>query len=164
MNVSRGTLRYSVKRDSSSQNWWLVLDCDPNLGDYYRHLCSIQNVGRLKLAAPYWGPHITVSRNEEPPDSHKHLWGAYEGEVVSFSYATGIRDNYSPERYRSFFWLEVECQRLHDIRKELGLPPIATAWVGNFHLTIGCWENPDRREWYLRNFKGITGAGGTDDA
>ena len=38
MFTAQGTLRYSPKRQSSDQHWWLVLDCDPEIGEYYRHL------------------------------------------------------------------------------------------------------------------------------
>lgn len=146
---SVGKLRYSVKRESSDQNWWVVLDCDPSIGLYYRHLYKLHHNHCHKLQRPFWDAHITVLRNEEPNDEYKHLWGKYEGEEIEFTYQPGVRDNYGPERYRSFYWLEVQCPRVAEIREELGLAEPGC----DLHLTIGSWENPERYHWYLENFK-----------
>ena len=156
MYTSTGTLRYSPKRQESSQHWWLILDCDPLLGQYYRHLYRQAHHQCRKLARPFWGPHITICRNEEPDDAHKHLWDAYEGEEIEFHYDGGVKDNYSAERYRSFYWINVVCPRFEEIRQELGLAPISEAWTrtgADFHLTIGSWENPARKDWFLNEFR-----------
>jgi len=150
MFTTTGTLRYSPKRDESSQHWWLILDCDPEIGRYYRSMYQRQHNFCRKLQRPFWGPHITVVRNEEPDDKHKHLWDLHAGEKIVFQYAGGVNNNYSDDRYRSFYWLEVTCPRMLEIRKELGL----SAPTCGFHLTIGSWENPARRDWYLERFKG----------
>lgn len=144
-----GTLRYSVKREDSDQNWWVVVDCDPNIGQYYRHLYHLNHHRCRKLVRPFWEAHITVCRNEEPPETHKHLWGKHEGDEIEFQYRLGVKDNHSPERYRSFYWLEVESPQLLAIRNELGLPVPSC----ELHLTIGSSENPARYQWYLENFK-----------
>jgi len=153
MYASSGTLRYSPKREASDQHWWVILDCDPEIGRYYRHLYHHEHHRCRKLAKPFWGPHITVLRNEEPDDAYKHLWNRHAGEKIEFHYQGGIKDNYGPERYRSFFWLEVICPRLNEIRQELGLKDVSSIWKGGYHLTVGSWENPARKEWYLANFK-----------
>ena len=143
MFSSTGKLRYSAKRQSSDQNWWIVLDCDPEIGRYYRHLYHIGHSRCRKLARPFWGTHITVSRNEQP--TNMSVWRAYAGKQVTFQYTGGIENNYGPERYRSFFWVKVVCPELLEIREELGLtrnPKI------DLHLTIGSWENPLRKNWY----------------
>jgi hypothetical protein len=146
---AEGTLRYSVKREGGEQNWWIVLDCDPVLGDYYRHLYLLANHRCEKLQRPFWGAHITVSRNEEPCGDFKCRWMKYEGEKVEFTYVPGVKDNYSPDRYRSFFWLDVKSPRLMEVRQELGLGAPSCG----FHLTIGSQENPDNKDWYLETFK-----------
>lgn len=146
---STGKLRYSVKRESSDQNWWVVLDCDPSIGTYYRHLYKLHHNHCRKLQRPFWGAHITVLRNEEPGDQYKPLWGKYAGEEIIFTYRPGVSDNFGPERYRSFYWLDVVCPRVTEIRQELGLEKPEC----DLHLTIGSYENPDRYEWYLENFK-----------
>jgi hypothetical protein len=154
MYTSSGTLRYSPKREASDQNWWLILDCDPALGEYYRHLYHHSNHRCRKLARPFWGPHITVVRNEEPAEEFKQFWKLHAGEKIEFQYHGGVKDNYSPDRYRSFYWVDVVCPRFAEIRQELGLADVSTAWTrGGLHLTIGSWENPARKDWYEANFK-----------
>ena len=149
MYTATGTLRYSPKRQETSQHWWLILDCDPALGQYYRHLYRQAHHQCRKLARPFWGPHITIVRNEEPDDDHKHLWDLHAGETIEFQYSGGIKDNYSADRYRSFYWLDVVCPRMDEISKELCL----VYPFRGFHLTVGSWENPNRRDWYFNEFR-----------
>lgn len=156
MFTSTGTIRYSPKKEEGHRNWWVILDCDPALGKYYRHLYHRGHHGCRKLAQPFWGPHITILRNEEPDDAFKHLWGKYTGESVEFQYSSGLQNNYSPQRYKSFWWLDVVCPRFEEIRAELGLEPVNEAWNnGTYHLTIGTWENPGRKAWFMSEFRGI---------
>lgn len=125
MFTSKGKLRYSPKLlGNRNEKYWLVLDCDPEIGRYYRYLYRIgayKNLGR-----PSWKEHITVVRNEEPPN--KHLWEKYEGEIVEFSYGHDIIDN------SVYYWLAVQSSRLDEIRVELGLSKIPEF---PFHVTIG---------------------------
>ena len=58
----------------------------------------------------------------------KVLWERYSGEIVTFEYNSIIRDD------ELYFWLDVSCPRLLDIREELGLPRHPEY---SFHLTIG---------------------------
>lgn len=127
MFTSTGTLRYSPKLlGNRNEKWWLILDCDPEIGRYYRHLYK---KGRyVELGRPSWKEHITVIRNEEPPDSYKILWEKYESESVIFSYKPEIIDN------SVYYWLEVDCPRLTEIRLELGLPKDPEF---PYHITIG---------------------------
>lgn len=82
---SQGTLRYSPKLlgDKSSKRWWLVVDCDPNIGAYYRDLYALHHYKCRVLNRPAWREHITVVRDEVPP--HKHLWEKYDGEIIIFT-------------------------------------------------------------------------------
>ena len=142
MFEARGILRYSLKRPESDQNWWLILDCSSEeIGRYYRHLYCLESYRCHKLARPYWGSHITVVRNEEPPNVDK--WWAHEGEIIAFQYRAGVRDNCGPERWRSFYWLDVKCLRFEEIRVELGLPKNSD---GTYHMTIGSVENEANRQ------------------
>lgn len=127
MFKSIGKLRYSPKLlGNRNEKWWMVLDCDPEIGRYYRYLFKVG--GYKKLGRPSWKEHITVVRNEEPPDQYKHLWEKYESEVVEFSYNHDIIDN------SIYYWLEVQSPRLDEIRVELGLSVIPEF---PFHITIG---------------------------
>ena len=144
MHKAEGTLRCSVKKPKSDQNWWMVLDCTTEeIGRYYRHLYRVEHSRAIKLSRPYWGAHVTVVRNEEPPN--KDLWWNYDGERVEFDYRPPVRDNYSEERFRSFWWVDVICPRFEEIRIELGLPPNSD---GTYHMTIGSYENEANRDVY----------------
>lgn len=125
-----GTLRYSPKLlgDRKSSKWWLILDCDEELGRYYRWLHHTWSHRCDKLMRPAWDAHITVVRDEEPLEDRKHLWERYSGELVEFTLNPYVGTN------GDYFWLDVFCPRLLDIREELGLPrdPLYP-----LHLSIG---------------------------
>jgi len=124
---STGIIRYSpdLLGNHEGHNWWIVLDCDPGIGKYYRWLYHINSFRTNKLSRPAWKEHITVVRDETP--LHKEYWERYENEVVEFEYGPEVRWN------GLYYWLDVESKRFQAIRDELGLGlPI----IG-FHLTIG---------------------------
>lgn len=128
---STGTFRYSPKRLGElapSPNWWLVIDCDSAIGDYYRHLYHVRHYKCRSLQRPAWKEHISVVRNECPPEDRKCLWDLYEGQSVEFSYSTGIKCG------GPFCWIDVECDLALDIREELGL---SRQPHYELHLTIG---------------------------
>lgn len=127
--TSKGILRYSPKLlGNSSEKWWLVVDADPAIGTYYRHLYSLETHRCLKIQRPAWKEHISVIRNEEPPFEKQYLWGKYEGLEVEFEVVPGVQDN------TLYYWLKVVSGFLLDVREELGL-------VRNpeydLHVTIG---------------------------
>lgn len=127
MFTSCGTLRYSpTLLGGKSEKWWIILDCDPELGRYYRHLFNLNCYRTQTLTKPSWAEHITVVRNEEPPD--KKSWEKYAGERVEFNYLPIFEDN------ESYYWFEVQCVRLDEIRVELGLPKEPEY---PYHITIG---------------------------
>ena len=137
MSKSTGTLRYSPKLlgDRASEKWWLILDCDPDLGRYYRHLYCIAQYRTQKMLRPAWAEHITVVRNEEPPNPQ--FWGRYTGHTVSFYYNT------VPKTNGDYWWLEVNQTWLRDLRQELGLPRSPEI---PFHMSLGhgCTEEHDK--------------------
>ena len=139
-----GKITSSLKKPDSDQNWWMVLDdISENLGRYYRNLYFLDHNKGKKLCKPYWGAHVTIVRNEIPPNLAK--WWDYHEEEVEFEYIPGVRDNFGPERYRSFFWLDVRCPRFDEIRAELGLPPNPDR---TYHVTIGSIEDERNRAAY----------------
>lgn len=121
----------------------MVLDCPEDIGHYYRHLYWLEHSKATKLASPYWGSHITVVRNEEPPN--KELWWNYDGERIEFEYFPGVQTNLTDERFRSFWWVNVVCPRFEEIRVELGLSKNSD---GIYHMTIGSAENENNRHIY----------------
>jgi hypothetical protein len=76
-----GTFRYSPelrpgswqRRDGDSTRWWLIIDCDPELGRFLRHLYTIACHRTRAAQAPLWGTHISVIRGEVPPN--QAAWG-----------------------------------------------------------------------------------------
>lgn len=124
-----GVLHYSPKLlGQHSDKWWLVIDCDREIGRYYRHLLSVATHGRQVLDRAAWSEHITVIRDEEPSVSFKHLWEKYEGRKIHFTYSPKVETN------GTYFWLPVWCGEAHAIRKELGL---VREPLYPLHLTIG---------------------------
>lgn len=137
---SFGTFRFSpelrqgshTRRDGGSTRWWLIIDCDPDLGRFLRHLFAVGYHRTRSLQPPLWGPHISVVRGEEPPDPA--AWGRLDGATVAFEYDSVLRET------EGFVWCPVECPEALAVRETLGLlrcpdPPL--------HLTVGnCIEGP----------------------
>ena len=124
---STGVFYYSPKLvGSRNEKWWLVLECDPEIGRFYRNRYNIFRYKIDSLQRPSWKEHITVVRNEEP--LNKSFWEKYSGQEVDFSY------NPIVENDSKYFWLNVECDFLFEVRSELGLSKNPEY---PFHLTIG---------------------------
>ena len=115
-----------TRRDGGSTKWWLIIDCDPELGRFLRHLYMIAHHRTRTLQAPLWGPHISVIRGEEPPNAA--TWGDGNGLEVEFEYDPVARET------DGYVWCPVLCAPALDLREKLGLsrsPELA------LHLTIG---------------------------
>jgi hypothetical protein len=125
-----GTIRYSPKLVGSKteSKWWMIVDCDPTgeMGRYYRHLYHVSTHRCRRIQAPSWALHITVVRDEKP--SRPWLWGLYSGRKVEVEYEPLVRSG------ETYYWLDVTCPVLLDVREELGLErhPLYP-----LHLSIG---------------------------
>jgi hypothetical protein len=121
--TSTGTLRYG--------NTNLVLDVDQGIVDFYRAMLPKS----IRTNRQMYNAHISVVRKEVPPNME--LWGKYAGEQIEFKYSNVIRNG------NLYYWLDVWCERLEQIRLELGLPcdsPYTRPPDGfskTFHVTIG---------------------------
>lgn len=102
------------------------MDCDPEIGAYYRNLFWLHTNKCQSIQRAAWASHISIVRNEEPPDPTK--WYEYDGEEIEFDYTPPVQNN------EIFYWLPVTCERLLDIREELGLPRQPAYGL---HLTVG---------------------------
>lgn len=120
---SIGRLKYSA----GTQGPRLVLEVDLGISLLTRALIPKY----FYVAPPMYYPHITVIRHEHPL---RDPWGLHEGEKIKFWYDPWV---YSDETY---WWLNVRCPRLSEIRTELGLRPTRFTpqdAAGGFHMTIG---------------------------
>ena len=83
---------------------------DPGISDFYRALIPKW----ISVNGQMYPPHISVVRKEIIPNTEN--WGKYEGQEVVFRYSNIIHSN------EVYFWLNVFCTKLEEIRIELGLP------------------------------------------
>lgn len=126
---SAGTLLYTIGPNGGHR---LTVELDKDFGKYYYSLIpKYKNANRQK-----YNPHISVIRHETPPNLD--VWGKYQGKRIVFQYDTIIRT------CPVYYWLDVICKELEDIRSELGLfkPPMYPHLVPEgydklFHITIG---------------------------
>jgi hypothetical protein len=129
MLYAKGKLNYTMDRVGHR----LVVSLSRSFGNYYRSLVPED----LPIQGTRFPPHITVVRAGRDIPTDLGAWGRYEGEVVEFAYPSYIHVG------RDYYWLEVWCARLEDIRVELGLGRISewTKPPGGrdrcFHTTIG---------------------------
>lgn len=126
LHTSTGILRYSG-------NNRLAMEVDQGLSDFYRSLIPRY----MPNNRPRWAAHVTVVRDGKEEPVHREFWGKYEGEEVSFLYSPYIHaDNV-------YYWLNVFCVRLEEIRIELGLPctnlqsDLPPLFRKCFHMTLG---------------------------
>ena len=130
---SVGRLRYSptnngksIRRDGGTTKWWLVIDCDSNIGRYYRELYRMAHHGVYTIQRPAWDAHISIIANEKPPD--EKLWRKYEGRYIEYEYL------HKPDGNNLYVWLPVFCEQALDMREELGLKRNP---YHPLHLTVG---------------------------
>jgi hypothetical protein len=123
-----GTLRYSPKTlgERVSPKWWLVIDADPEIGRYFRHLHHLSVFRTKKLSRPAWAEHITVVRDEVP--QQPQFWERYAGKSIDLI-VTPL-----PETDGVYHWLPIQCGAALDIREELGL---ARDPLYPLHLSFG---------------------------
>lgn len=132
-----GIIRYDPHRGDmkARTKWWAVLECDNNIANYYRQ--QVMNQYGIKLHQPSWGAHVSIIRGEEPRPDLMHLWKKYDGKKVTFDYAHFPRFNgdtrvVTNHKNGSFWFLDIDCEFLSNIRKELQLP-----YDWKLHMTIG---------------------------
>lgn len=130
--ITIGRFRYSPKmfnggKQNYSTKWWLVVDCDPEIGRLYRELFTASTYRVHSLKRPAWEAHISVIRNEKPPKPDK--WEAYKGKTAPIVY-----DPTKIEFNGTYAWIPVVCPAALEIREELGLPRDP---YFPLHMTIG---------------------------
>lgn len=126
MISSTGTLRYG-------DNWKLIVQCDQAIANYYRSLVPKY----YDIQGTRYPAHITVVRTEKEIPTITEPWGKYEGQEIEFFYDPEVKMG------KIYFWLNIWCKRLEEIRVELGLPNRSeftlppVPFTKCFHMTIG---------------------------
>jgi hypothetical protein len=126
---AKGRLNYSMDH----VGYRLVITLSRDFGAYYRSLIPKS----LPVQAPKYPPHVTVIRSGRDVPTNLEAWGKYQGDIIEFQYPSYVHVG------RDYYWLEVWCDRLEEIRVELGLQPVSqwTRPPGGrarcFHTTIG---------------------------
>ena len=134
-HTSYGIIVYDPKRGKmkSKTDWWAVLNVDREITRYYRWW--VKKELWINLHQPSWDAHVSIIRGEKPTPELMHLWRKYEGRKVEFSYKHAVRksgDTTGNDRPGWYWFVDVRCEFLLDIRRELQRP---CNW--NLHLTIG---------------------------
>jgi len=122
---STGRLRYH-------DEFRLIVEIDQQLVDYYRSLIPQWLVAqRTRYPA-----HITVVRQGKELPVHLEYWGKHDGQLVTFYYCPLIQMG------KVYFWLNIFCCELEEVRLELGLPVVSQfglppeGFRKYFHTTI----------------------------
>ena len=121
---STGQLQYS-------KDWRLVLRVDQGLADYYRSLIPKWT----PCQRPRWPAHVTIVRQEKETPVNKQFWWRYNNERVKFLYSPIVHQG------KVYYWLNVYCNRLEEIRIELGMPCHSQhtqpeGFRKSFHVTV----------------------------
>lgn len=116
----------TTRRDGRSTEHWMILQCEPELGRYLRHLHHLDVCRTRQLADPLWGPHISVVQGE--PAADPTCWKDREGETMPFELL------HPPQVFDAYVFYPVRCEAALDYRERLGLPRQPQYPL---HLTIG---------------------------
>jgi hypothetical protein len=125
---SKGILRYGPGIRA-------IVEVDQGVADFYRKLIPKYNYVQPQM----YPAHITVVRTAKENPKNMNVWGKYEGEEIPFSYDNYVYNN------RTYWYLNVQSDRIGDIREELGLPRFRFGELGadrrGYHITIGNVKN-----------------------
>ena len=125
---TKGKIVYDPERGNLKKkpDWWALVNLDPEISRYYRYW--IRRELHINLHQPSWGTHVSIIRGEKPWPDQMHLWKKYNGLEVEIEYSHNVRQAHM----KDYWFVDVKCPQLIDIRKELNLPC-------NFglHMTIG---------------------------
>jgi hypothetical protein len=120
---SVGRLNYATNK--------LVVEADQGISDFYRSLIPKYH----RVQRQFYPAHISVVRKELPPKMQ--FWREHQDEQIEFAYEPYQQND------ETYWWLNVFCVRLEEIRLELGLPVSSpytlppSGFAKCFHMTIG---------------------------
>lgn len=114
------------RRDGGTTEWWLVLDCDRDIGRYLRALYREAVHRTCELSEPLWGTHISVVRGEKPPDLRR--WKSLDGVGLDVEYGVEVAF------FGDYAVVPARCEAALDYREVLGLSREPDYPL---HMTIG---------------------------
>jgi hypothetical protein len=107
-----------------------IVTVEEDIAAFYRSLIPKYEYAR----AQKYDAHITVVRFLIDEIRNIPAWEKHAGEVIKFHYEPIIH------KERAYFYIDVSCERIGDIREELGLPRFRMnelgASRGKYHFTI----------------------------
>lgn len=132
-HTSKGIIKYDPHRFQMKRKteWWAVMNVDTEITRHARWWVKRQY--HVDLAPPSWDAHTSIIRGEKPPPDKMHLWKKYDGKRIDFKYTNIVRQSGdTTTRPGNYWFVEVDCPLLSDIRHEFGFPH---EW--KLHITIG---------------------------
>lgn len=144
--TSKAIIEYDPPRGSrfsaDRQKWWCVANTDEGLNLYLRWMVN-RNLLNVTMAPghgvhrPPHPAHISIIRGKNdikfvPHDKLHRLWKKYQGMEVEFQYSLDVKVSDPKEGKGHYWFVEIHCPHMIEIRKELGLPH---DW--KLHLTFG---------------------------
>jgi hypothetical protein len=137
--ISSGIIIYDPPRGKMKKktDWWAVVEIDKEITRYFRWW--VERELNIKLQKPSWDAHISIVRGEKPAIDKLYLWEKYHKRKINFKYSVNVRqsgDTTGNDRPSNYWFVEVECPFLKEIREEFGFP---SDWKQ--HITIGrTWD------------------------
>jgi len=133
--TSTGIIKYDPNRYGMKKKtqWWAVVEVDKEITRYFRWY--VMKKYWIDLCPPSWDAHISIIRGERPPEDKMDLWKKYDGQEIEFQCSLKVRqsgDTTGFDRPDSYWFVEVECPLLKQIRDEFGF---RSDWKQ--HITIG---------------------------
>ena len=133
--ISSGIIKYDPHRPGLKKKteWWATMIVDEDIS----RLCRwwVFNELHIELKKPSWGTHVSIIRGEKPALDKLYLWKKYDGKKLNFKYSLDVRqsgDTTGFDRPNHYWFVDVDCPQLIDIREEFGFP---SDW--KLHMTIG---------------------------
>lgn len=125
---SKGILRYGPGIRA-------IVEVDQGISNFYRKLIPKYNYVQSQM----YPAHITVVRTAKEIPTNMSVWGKYEGQEIPFTYDNHVYND------KTYWYLNVQSDRIGDIREELGLPRFRSGELGadrkSYHITIGNSKN-----------------------
>jgi hypothetical protein len=110
---------------------WLVIACDPSIGEYYRAV--VKWLSGERLSPPLYGYHITVLAGKHVSPATVLRYSDLVGKKVQYNYTGKI---YTNDRH---CWINVDCPAAREIMEREGV-------TRNLHMSVGCHSDRPKRK------------------